>query len=263
MPRRFFAWLWSFLGFAYFFIPIYATLEFSLKAKKGVYSLLAYERVFADSRFGTSFVFSAQMAVLTILLCIVLLLPTLTITHLFFKRFRVVLELLALVPFVVPSIILVFGFIRFYSRPPLSLTNTTLGTYGLLLAGYMVLAMPYMYRAIDAGLRAIDTRTLVEAAQSLGASWMTTMLRVIFPNIRVAILNGTFITFAIVMGELTLAQFLVGGTVAFAPYLALLGRARAYEPAALTVISLLLTWLTIGTMQWLGRGQRINISGAR
>lgn len=98
MPRRFFAWLWSFLGFAYFFIPIYATLEFSLKAQKGVYSLLAYERVFADSRFGTSFIFSAQMAVLTIVLCIVLLLPTLTITHLFFKRFRVVLELLALVP---------------------------------------------------------------------------------------------------------------------------------------------------------------------
>jgi putative spermidine/putrescine transport system permease protein len=77
--------------------------------------------------------------------------------------------------------VLVFGYLRVFARQPLSITNSTTGTYGLLLAGYMVLAMPYMYRSIDAGLRAVDLRTLVEAAQSLGAGWLTIFVQVIFP----------------------------------------------------------------------------------
>ena len=35
----------------------------------------------------------------------------------------------------------------------------------------MTLALPYMYRAVDTGLRSIDVRTLTEAAESLGAGW--------------------------------------------------------------------------------------------
>jgi len=43
----------------------------------------------------------------------------------------------------------------------------------LLIAGYTVLSIRYMYRSIDTGLRSIDVRTLTEAAQSLGAGWGT------------------------------------------------------------------------------------------
>ena len=50
------------------------------------------------------------------------------------------------------------------------------------MAGYTVLSLPYMYRSVDNGLRAMDVRTLTEAAQSLGASWFTIIFRIIFPN---------------------------------------------------------------------------------
>ena len=50
---------------------------------------------------------------------------------------------------------------------------------------YVVFAMPFMYRALDAGLRAIDLKTLTEAAESLGASLPRTLFRVILPNLRV------------------------------------------------------------------------------
>ncbi len=263
MLRRFWPWLWVSLGVLYFFLPIYATFVFSLKAKKGIFSLLAYDKVFADPRFGSSFVFSTQMALLTIFCCMLLLIPTLTVLHLFLRRLRPVVEFVALVPFVIPSVVLVFGYLRVFARPPLSITNSTLGTYGLLLAGYMVLSMPYMYRSIDAGLRAIDLRTLVEASQSLGAGWLTIFVRVIFPNIRVAVLNGSFVTFAIVIGELTMARFLLGNAVAFAPYLAEIGRARAYEPAAITVLSLLMTWGIVMILQLLGRNTSATIAGPR
>ena len=69
--------------------------------------------------------------------------------------------------------------------------------------------MPYMYRSIDIGLRSIDVRTLTEAAQSLGAGWGTILFRIIIPNIRAAILNGAFLSFAIVIGEFILARYLL------------------------------------------------------
>ena len=81
-----------------------------------------------------------------------------------------------------------------------------------------------MYRAVDTGLRAIDIRSLTEAAQSLGAGWFTIIVRVILPNLRVALLSGAFLTLAIVIGEFTIASFLA--RPAFGPYLILLGGYR-------------------------------------
>ncbi len=93
------------------------------------------------------------------------------------------------------------------------------------MAAYVVLSLPYMYRSVDTGLRAIDIQSLTEAAQSLGAGWPTIILRVILPNVRLAVLGGAFLTFAIVMGEYTIANFLF--RPAFGPYLSLLGRNQA------------------------------------
>ena len=133
----------------------------------------------------------------------------------------------------------------------------------LLVAGYVVLALPYLYRSIDGGLRTIDVRTLTEAAQNLGASWATIILRVIAPNVRVALLSGAFLTFATVMGEFTLASLLVWP--AFAPYMNLISSSKVYEPSALAVISFVLTWAAIGVIQLFGgrRGDSSQLAGTR
>ncbi len=124
----------------------------------------------------------------------------------------------------------------------------------LLVAGYVVLSFPYIFRAVDAGLRAIDLRVLTEAAQSLGARWGTTLFRVVLPNIRVSLLSAAFLTFSIVVGELTLAVMLAWP--AFGPYMALVGRDLAYEPAALAIISFLLTWGSLAADAGASRGAR-------
>ena len=79
-------------------------------------------------------------------------------------------EFVTLMPFVVPAVVLTFGLLRLYGRPPLL---AGLNSPMLLIAGYVVLSLPYMYRSVDTGLRAVDIRTLTEAAQSLGAGWGT------------------------------------------------------------------------------------------
>jgi putative spermidine/putrescine transport system permease protein len=196
-------------------------------------------------------------AVLTILLSLLLIVPTAYWVHLRLRRLKPVVEFITLMPFVVPAVVLAFGLIRLYGKPPLILSNTPI----LLVVGYVTLSMPYMFRAVDTGLRAIDVRTLTEAAQSLGASWVTILLKVIFPNLRVAILSGVFLTFAIVMGEFTFASLFVWP--AFGPYLELLGAQVAYAPQALSVVSFALTWLCIGLIQRIARGAPGQVAGAR
>ncbi|HMA33643.1 MAG TPA: ABC transporter permease [Chloroflexia bacterium] len=242
------AWFWIILGSLYFLLPLYGTFEFSLRARRGVYSLDAYQNVLADPNFRDTFTYSTMLALATILISLLLIVPTAYWVHLRLPRLRPVIEFLTLLPFVVPPIVLVFGLIKLYSRPPLLLVVSP----GLLVAGYVVLSFPYIYRAVDTGLRAMDVRSLTEAAQSLGAGWPTILFRVIFPNLRVSLLSGAFLTFAIVIGEFTLATML--NWPAFGPYLALIGANRAYEPAALAIMSFGLTWAAIGIIQLLGRG---------
>ena len=81
---------------------------------------------------------------------------------------------------------------------------------------------------------------------------MTILFRVIFPNIRAALLSGAFLTFAIVIGEFTISSLL--NRPAFGPYLVYIGNNRAYEPAALAIISFALTWAAIGLIQLFSRG---------
>ncbi len=250
------AWFWMILGILYFFLPLLATFLFSLRAKLGVLSFQAYENILTDPDFVHSFSSSVLWAVLTIIVGILIFVPTAYIIRLRLPAFRTPVEFITLLPFVIPVIVYVFSLVRTFSQPPLLIVDSPV----VLIAAYTVVSMPYMYSAVDTGLRAIDVRTLTEAGQSLGAGWGTILFRIILPNIRVAILSGAFISFAIVMGELILAQYLV--KPAFAPYMAFLMQQKAYEPAALAIVSFVLTWACMGVIQLVGRGgEQTQIAG--
>ena len=223
--------------------------------RSGVYSLDAYRVVLADPRFQATFTYSVVLALLTIVVGVLIVVPTAYWVRLRLPRWRPFVEFVTLLPLVIPAIVIVFGYIRLYNTSSiLPLTGTATGTNFLLLAGYTVLALPYMYRAVDTGLRAIDIATLTEAAQILGAGWITILVRVILPNVLVAVLSGAFLTFAIVIGEFTMAALL--NRPAFGPYLQLLGANRAYEPAALAVIAFAITWACRGLIQLVTRLQK-------
>ncbi len=247
--HRIWSWLWLIIGATYFLLPLAATLQFSLQAKKGVLGFTAYANVFNDTKFFESFAFSFQTALATILISALLLVPTAYWVQIRLPRLRPLIEFFTLLPIVVPAVVLVFGLARSYNRTPL--TDSRQGLWVLLIGAYVVLSFPYMYRAVDTGLRSINVRVLTEAAQSLGANWLTIMARVIFPNIVVALLSGAFVTFAIVMGEFTIASLLA--QPAFGPYMNLLSSSKVYEPSALAVVSFLLTWGSIAIFQGLSR----------
>jgi putative spermidine/putrescine transport system permease protein len=113
-------------------------------------------------------------------------------------------EFLCTLPLTIPAIVLVVGIGPIYNR----IQHYSVSAL-MLFWIYVILALPYAYRALAAGLGAIDVKTLSEAARSLGASWFTVMVRVIAPNMRQAILNALLLTFALVLGEFTIAYLLL------------------------------------------------------
>ena len=250
--KRAAAWAIFILGMAYFILPLVGLVEFSLSMKRGVYSFEAYRVVFADPRFRETFSYSVMMALMTIVFGVLLVVPTAFWVRLKLPGLRPYVEFITLLPLVIPAIVIVFGYIRLYNTSSwLPLTGTITGTNLLLLFGYATLSLPYMYRAVDTGLRTIDVATLTEAAQSLGAGWGTILAKVILPNVLVSVLSGAFVTFAIVMGEFTMAALL--NRPAFGPYLQLMGANRAYEPFALATIAFIITWACMGLIQLVTR----------
>lgn len=262
--RSFWSWLWIIIGAIYFILPLYSTFDFSLRAKKGMLSFLSYQNIFNDPDFWSTIKFSLEIAVFTIIVSILLVVPTAYWIRLRLPKLRGMLEFISMLPFVVPAIVLVFGMIRVFSGAPFFLTNTFFGTYVLLVAAYVVLALPYVFRSVDTGLAAIDVISLTEAAQSLGANWATILFKIIFPNLRVAILSSAFLTLATVIGEYTIASFLVG-IKAFGPYMSLIGQNKTYESSSLAIISFMVTWGFMGLIQLFNRGKAdgSSLSGAR
>jgi putative spermidine/putrescine transport system permease protein len=239
------------LGGVYFLTPLIATFEFSLRMRGGVYSFDAYRAVFASGAFQAAFLYSVSLALATIVVVAAIVVVTAYFVRLRLPRLAGIVEFITLLPLVVPAIVLVFGYIRLFgSSSLLPMTATSLGADALLMFGYVGLGLPYMYRAVDTALHAIDARTLTEAAESQGAGPVRVLIEVILPNIRSGVLSGAFLTFAIVVGEFTMASLL--DRPAFGPYLQRIGASRAYEPSALAVMAFSLTWACLGFIQFVG-----------
>jgi putative spermidine/putrescine transport system permease protein len=252
--------VWLLIGAAYFLIPLVATLLFSLKRNEtGTCCTLAnYGEILHDPQFWKSIRISFVLALETIVIALLLLVPTVYWVNLKLPRLRPVIGFLALVPFVVPPIVLVVGLLDLYQGSP---SWFYAQPYGFLVAAYVILAFPYIYFSLDAGFRAIDVHTLTEASQSLGAGWPTTLLRVILPNIKTAAIAGALLTLAIVMGEYTIASLAAFDT--FPVYIQYVNQNKAYPAAAVTLLSFGITWAAMVALVVAGRGRgQARIGGA-
>jgi putative spermidine/putrescine transport system permease protein len=258
---RFTPWdiLWLVLAALYFLVPLIGSAEFSLETGPGKYGFNAYWKTLQDAAFQDSFLLSFQLAVGTVIISILLMVPTVYWVNLRLPRLRPVLDFIGVLPFVVPPVTLAVAILRLYQPVTWLISGPQ-----ILALSYVILALPFTYRSLDAGMRAIDVHTLTEAAQSLGASWMTILLRVILPNLRFAMLSAAFLTVTLVMGEYTMASLMLFNT--FAVYMYQIGNEQANQAAALAMISLALTWAAMFGILFLGRGvgrRQAQIGGAR
>jgi len=147
---------------------------------------------------------SLLLSVVTVVVMLALLVPTMILVRLHLPRLERVLEFVCLLPLTIPAVALVVGL-----APVFSVVARVFGSGSWTLAfAYVIVTLPYSYRAIQANLAAVDVVTLAEAARSLGASWTATMRDVLLPNLRRGMLAASFISIAVVLGEFTIASLL-------------------------------------------------------
>src|ERR1022692_2211963 len=194
----------------FFVMPLLAMARFSLEGTKlGTWSLLAWRDITSFQSSGIPPLVSAveitlELALITSVAVLVLLVPTMIWIRLRVQWISRAFEFLCLLPLTIPAIVLVVGLGPIYNR----IEHYNVSALMLFWA-YVILALPYAYRALSAGLNAIDVTTMSEAARSLGASWFTVIVRVIAPNMWQAILNALLLTSALVLGEFTIAYLLL------------------------------------------------------
>jgi putative spermidine/putrescine transport system permease protein len=184
---------------AYFVVPFYAGMEYSLQQPTGGFSLTPLSQIASAPGFLSALWLSTQLAVITMVVVMALMVPTVIYVHLRLPRFRRVMEIITILPIIIPPIAYSVGVLE---SAPQWLRNSQY----LLAIVYVILAMPYVYRSLDSGLGALDVKTLVEASRSLGSSWLMTIWRVLVPNLRAALMSASVLTLALVFGEFTIAN---------------------------------------------------------
>lgn len=194
-----------FTAFGLFFIlPLLAMLRFSLEGHRlGTWSLAAWTGIVTYPGLPSAVEITLELAVITCVVVLVLLVPTMIWVRLRVQWISRTIEFLCLLPLTIPAIVLVVGLAPIYNK----IEHYNLSALQLFWA-YVILALPYAYRALITGLNAIDVKTLSEAGRSLGGNWFTVMVRIITPNMGQAILNALLLSSALVLGEFTLAEIL-------------------------------------------------------
>ena len=249
----------------FFVLPLLAMARFSFQNVPMIrlgwstlgdeWSATGVTKAFRDEQFRTALRLSATLGLGTVVLTLVLLLPTTLWVHLRLPRARPFVEFLTVLPYVIPPIALVAGILPLKPHARWFLNSN----YSLI-PFYAVLAMPFTFRALDAGIKALDVKTLVDASRSLGAGWGATLRRVLIPNLRTAIISSAFLTAAVVLGEYTIARVLLKRTLP-----AFMAEYRGREPqggmglalTALVATTMLFALLSLLTRK---RGQRVDLA---
>ncbi|SRR5712691_3977011 len=239
----------------FFLLPMLAMLRFSLERATGTggWSISAWTSIPSyqipnGPQLLSGVEITLEIALVVSVIVLVLVLPTMIWIHLRVRWLSRVMEFMSLLPLTLPAIVLVVGLAPVYNKIEQHNVSAL-----MLCWAYGILVLPYVYRALAAGLGAIDATTLSEAARSLGASWPVVMLRVIAPNMWQAILNALMLTIALVCGEFTIAYLLGYNTLPVDLFSISRNATNASVLFAGSAAALLFTFLLLVIVSYAGR----------
>jgi putative spermidine/putrescine transport system permease protein len=173
------------------------------------YSLRWFWAIAGNDRFVSGFVLSLELALIATSIGLLLALPAaLCLSRLRFRGHELVSSLL-LLPLVVPGIVLGIALYVFQVEAEIASGLPLLGSLAGLLAGHVLIVIPWTVRLLSASLAGLDP-SIEEAAQSLGADRLTTFRRVTLPAIRPGVVAAALFGFVASFGNLEMSLFLVG-----------------------------------------------------
>jgi putative spermidine/putrescine transport system permease protein len=221
----------------YVLLPLLSAGEFSLRQPvTHDYGLQHYIWFIELPDFAHYLLLSLGLALGAAALVLLLLVPTAIWLNLGGQKLRGFIEFLTLLPLVIPVVALAIG--AQSSLPEFAQTNEIVLSFM-----YAVLALPYAYRTLDTGLKAVPLKTITEAARGLGAGWTRTILQVVTPVVRSTVLSALFITLALSLGEFTLTSLLHWDT--FTTWVTTMSQSNILGAIALSVFSLVAVFVLL------------------
>ena len=225
------------LSLIFFSAPFIASIEFSLRQPvEGGYGLDNYIWFISDPDFSNYLLMSLGLAVTSAIILLVLLIPLVVWLNITNSPIRSWLGFVSLLPLVIPVVALSIG--AQDSMPEWAQSERMILSFF-----YAVLALPYVYRTLDNGLSSIPLKSLTEASRSLGANWFITVVRIVTPAVRTAVIGSLFMTLALSMGEYTLTSLLHWDT--FTTWVTTVSQSNLLGSVALSVFSLLIVLLAL------------------
>ena len=166
-----------------------------------------YEQVAGDPSFRRAFAASLFVATMTCVACVALGLP---LAYALYRsrrpQVRALVRVLSRLPIALPALVLAFGYILVFSSD----TLPWLGSTWLLVAGHVVLGLPYFLQTVVDDMQRLGLHALDEAAESLGAGAWQRYLHVVLPSLRHSILAGLIVVAALSIGEFQMSNLIAG-----------------------------------------------------
>ena len=133
-------------------------------------------------------------------------------------KFKAVIETIVSLPLVLPPSVLGFYLLLAFSPENAfgkfckHYFNTQfVFTFQGLLISSVLYSLPFMVHPLQTGFKSIN-KSLIEASYILGKSKLTTLLKILLPNMRASLFTGIVLTFAHTIGEFGVV-LMVGGNI--------------------------------------------------
>ncbi|WP_203362803.1 ABC transporter permease subunit [Bacillus sp. REN10] len=194
----------------YLVLPLLATLLYSFATDWNAtilpegYTLQWYQTLFQDIRFFEALGRSLWLSLISTFLGLVIIVPTVFSIVVYAPKLERFIQVLVIMTYAMPGVILAVGLIRTYS-------DTSLSMIFVIIGAYFVSILPFMYQGTRNSLRTIHATSLMEAAELLGANRWMAFRSVIIPNILSGLLVSSLLSFSILFGEFVLINLVLGG----------------------------------------------------
>ena len=229
----------------YLLIPLAACIIYSLFADwTGIiprgFTLAAYRDIFTSEDFWQALLETVLLCAAPIAVTTLVVLLAIYAVAVYFPGLEKYVQIICMIPYTIQGVILSVSILSLYVGSRSFLSNRLL----MLMGAYCVIILPYIYQGIRNSCRAIDMKTLLEAAEMLGSSRLHAFFRVVVPNLMHGIIVSSLLAVGIIFGDYVLIRNLSGSTVTnIQIYLYQAMKSDSMKSSAVFVMIMLVTFL--------------------
>ena len=169
------------------------------------YTVRWYQELLSPGIYRDALIRSLIIAFIAVVLSAAIAVPT--VYAVYFsesERLKRVFDYVLVIPIAIPPLVIAIGTLQSFDTAWFGPN----GAWYLIVAGHLVLTLPFMLSSVMVNMESIDYQRMEEAADSLGASGYHKTVKILLPNLVPGIISGSLMVFARSLSEYEFSLFL-------------------------------------------------------